>query len=82
MASVNVLFFAKFREQVGFAEKSYPLTTDIGSLIEQIIITDPQAETVLKGNGFLTALNQDKATLESKLEAGDEVAFFPPVTGG
>jgi len=39
-------------------------------------------ESYLSNRTLLCAINQDMAELEDSVKAGDEVAFFPPVTGG
>ncbi|WP_228304567.1 MoaD/ThiS family protein, partial [Klebsiella michiganensis] len=41
-----------------------------------------QRPAVAAGNQLLAAVNQTLTTFDHPLAAGDEVAFFPPVTGG
>ncbi|MFA6700706.1 MAG: MoaD/ThiS family protein [Thiomicrospira sp.] len=39
-------------------------------------------ETLLENRSIQVAVNHDIAHRDTELKAGDEVAFFPPVTGG
>ena len=74
---IKVLFFASLREQVGSAGEDIEL---------------PAAHLMARGGDWGPALaderrlraavNQDMAAPGATLRGGDEVAFFPPVTGG
>lgn len=76
--SIRVRYFASLREKMGQAEQS--LNADGLSTIADVW------NAVSGGRPFpdrtLCALNMDYATLETCVQDGDEVAFFPPVTGG
>lgn len=77
--AVTVKYFASLRERVGRAEQQCQvpeLGCSIGELWAQL-----NATLELPSN-ILVAVNQDYASLEDKVNDGDEVAFFPPVTGG
>lgn len=79
-----ILFFAQLRETVGTErldlEAPYPAT--VAALREQLIRKgDPWAQA-LSDSKLLVAVNQAMAHADTPLKAGDEVAFFPPVTGG
>ncbi len=82
MSSVKVLFFARLREQMGMAAIEIPITASItlGQLREQLGQQYTQFAT-LRGP-VMAAVNQDFAQDHVQLHADDEVAFFPPVTGG
>jgi molybdopterin synthase sulfur carrier subunit len=75
---IQVRFFAGLRERLGIAEKqlSVPPDTTVaaawGLAVPDISIPD----------NVLAARNMEYAGLDTVLEDGDEVAFFPPVTGG
>lgn len=80
---VNVLFFASLRETLGVAQLSHPLDTRVtaGELLEQLKGQDAEWQKALDGQ-LLCSINQDIVPLDTVVSDGDEVAFFPPVTGG
>lgn len=82
MSSVKVLFFARLREQMGMAATDMPITESmtLGQLRQQIAEQYPNFDR-LRGP-VMAAVNQDFAQDHVQLYADDEVAFFPPVTGG
>ncbi len=75
--SIRVKFFASLRELQGEAEKQ--ISTDGIKTVNDIIVhhCDP-----LLPESTLIAINQIYAKPDDTVSAGDEVAFFPPVTGG
>jgi molybdopterin synthase sulfur carrier subunit len=83
---VKVLFFASLREQLGRAAEELELPAGVST------VAGLRAHLVARGGAWGTALadarrlraavNQDMAAPDAALRAGDEVAFFPPVTGG
>lgn len=83
---IDVLFFASVRERLGCdhlqvsAENAGP---DLDSLQAHLCETrgDPWPE-VLGQDNLVRAVNQAVAAGNVPLADGDEVAFFPPVTGG
>ena len=83
---VKVLFFASFKELLG--EESMMVTLNEGANVELLCesISQNGAEWLeLFGNPGATvkvSVNQEMAELTDSLKDGDEVAFFPPVTGG
>lgn len=74
---IKVKFFASLREQVGIDETS--LDSD-QALSLQAIWT--QLTKIDMPSNTLMAINHDYAEKTALVKAGDEVAFFPPVTGG
>lgn len=76
--AIRVRFFASLREQIGYAEKSIPAdgVTTVRDVLNRI---DP--DRVLNSR-ILYAVNLEYAKADSPVKDGDEVAFFPPVTGG
>jgi molybdopterin synthase sulfur carrier subunit len=85
-ASVTVLYFAWLRERVGRSEETVDLPADVrsvGALIAWLAGRDPAHATALaEANKIRCAVNQEFAGPDTPLKPGDEVAFFPPVTGG
>jgi molybdopterin synthase sulfur carrier subunit len=83
---VKVLYFAALREQLGTPGEEIELPAGVGTVAA--------LRSHLRGRGgawelalaetklVRAALNQDMAPPAAALQAGDEVAFFPPVTGG
>jgi sulfur-carrier protein len=82
---LNVLYFASLREALGAAQESVvlPARPDVQGLIDSLRARDGRwAEALADGRRWRVAVNQEMATPSTPLKAGDEVAIFPPVTGG
>jgi len=79
---VTVRLFATLRQQAGWKEKQVevPAQTTVAGLIAQLEKSEPAL--TLSGRTLYAAVNMEYAKLEQLLAAGDEVAFFPPVSGG
>ncbi|MBF0751074.1 MULTISPECIES: molybdopterin synthase sulfur carrier subunit [unclassified Pasteurella] len=80
---LKVLFFAQTRELIGIdeiqIESEFPTAEALRTHLRQR--GDKWALALEKGK-TLVAINQTLMPLESTLKSGDEIAFFPPVTGG
>ena len=83
---LKILYFAWLRERIGRAEEALilpPGVTTVAGLVDVL---------VARGGGYAAAfqtrrtvrcaVNQEFADPLATLHPGDEVAFFPPVTGG
>ena len=83
---VRVRFFASIRERLGRNELTCvdgSVCVDVAALIRYLDSSAlPGCAAVLGAAGTLVAVNQELASDESPLADGDEVAFYPPVTGG
>ena len=83
---VKVLFFASLREQLATAAIDVELPTDVttvGALRAHLRGRGVAYESALGDKKALRmAVNQEMVQPSAPLKAGDEVAFFPPVTGG
>lgn len=81
---VNVLYFASFREMLGKANEQLPASyATVDSLIAELAERGENWKQALLDNQNLQiAVNHDVANRQTEIKAGDEVAFFPPVTGG
>ncbi|MCS2153523.1 molybdopterin synthase sulfur carrier subunit [Scandinavium goeteborgense] len=80
---INILFFAQVRELVG--TDGLTLDTDaqtVEQLRQQLAAQGAQWALALEEGKLLTAVNQTLVSADHPLSDGDEVAFFPPVTGG
>jgi len=74
---ITVRYFASLRERFG---RSQELVEAAGLHSVADVWSRVSAESIPANT--LVAINQEYAALESTVRAGDEVAFFPPVTGG
>ena len=81
---INVLFFGQLRELLAVDNVVMDASSvgTIGELRAEIINQHPEWEKHLSSAKNLVAVNQDMAQNETSIRDGDEVAFFPPVTGG
>jgi molybdopterin converting factor subunit 1 len=83
---VKVLYFAWVRQQVGLAEEDVappPEVTTVAALVEWLAARSPgHAAAFANRRTIRCAVNQEFAGPEALLAGAEEVAFFPPVTGG
>lgn len=80
---INVLFFARVRELAGCAATQIEGNfADVEHLHRALTQRDPQLALALERGKLLVAVNQTLVPFDHPLQDGDEVAFFPPVTGG
>ncbi len=84
---VTLLYFAGLREALGRSREEVPLpargTPTVSLLVDELRARDAQfAQALAPGKAWRVAVNQQMADLATPLKPGDEVAFFPPVTGG
>jgi sulfur-carrier protein len=83
---VKVLFFAGLREQLGTSAEELELpsgVTTVAALRSHLLARGDTWKSALGESKLVrTAVNQDMVPATARIKAGDEVAFFPPVTGG
>ena len=83
---MNVLYFAWLRTKVGTGEESVAPPADIatvGQLVDWLKARSAgHAQAFADLKVVRAAVNQEYAGWDHPVAAGDEVAFFPPVTGG
>ena len=81
---IRVLYFASLRERLGCAQETVrgnPAT--LADLRAQLAARGADwGEVFGDGQRVLAAINQEMAVADQPLQSGDEVGFFPPVTGG
>ncbi|NQY36451.1 MAG: molybdopterin converting factor subunit 1 [Alteromonadaceae bacterium] len=81
---IKIVFFAALREQLDCAELTVP-AADIATInqLKQVLVgLNPLWQTYFENKALLSAVNHDMVDGEHSIKSGDEVAFFPPVTGG
>ncbi len=75
---IQVRFFASLREEMGKAE--VPLEVISGETIAEVWARVADGKEAAPN--LLAARNMEYSDWETVVEDGDEIAFFPPVTGG
>lgn len=81
---VRLRFFASLREALGAdATLELPDACTVGQARDLLIARgEPFAGALARGRAVRAALNQALCDESAGLKGGDELAFFPPVTGG
>jgi molybdopterin synthase catalytic subunit len=79
---IRVLYFASLRQRLGFSEEALDLPDDatIADLKATVAKTHPEVADSLRT--AIASVNREFALPEQSLHAADEVALFPPVSGG
>ena len=83
---MTLLYFAGLRETLGCSRESVALpvgSSTVSMLIDDLRNRDPKwSDAFSPDKRFRVAVNQHLADLSTPIKPGDEIAFFPPVTGG
>lgn len=79
---VHVQFFARFRETLGIESERLEGTFASVDAVRQHLLARGGVWEVLAEQSIMCARNHELCTLNEPVEPGDEVAFFPTVTGG
>jgi molybdopterin synthase sulfur carrier subunit len=83
---VHILYFAWIRERVGVAEETVVLPHEVRTVGDLISWLRGRGDGYARAFAEMTpvrcAVNQTFADFSAVVTPGDEVAFFPPVTGG
>ena len=82
---IRILYFASFREQLDRASEQMDLDdlTNVGMLVDRLRTRGGIWGRVFAADQtVMTALNQEMCEMSAPISDGDEIAFFPPVTGG
>jgi molybdopterin synthase sulfur carrier subunit len=86
MSEIKVLYFAWLRKKTGLGEETIHPPADIrtlGELIDWLKTQSPGHADALADLSMVSfAVNQEYAEVEDPVKSGDEIALFPPVTGG
>ncbi len=83
---IKIVYFASIREALGLGDESIELPSGV-STVEQLSawLQAERGEKWIKALGHpstIIAVNQEMVSADSSIKSGDEIAFFPPVTGG
>lgn len=83
---VSVLYFASVREKLGRDREEIDLPAEVSTIAALRSHLRGRggawADALAESRLLRTALNQDMVQPAAAIKPGDEVAFFPPVTGG
>ena len=83
---IEILYFAYLRERLGIERELVSQTPDVSTLGELVAHLRARggawAEALAEGEPLMMAVNQEMARPGTPVGDGDEVALFPPVTGG
>ena len=82
--TLHLLYFASVKEALNCAAEELDRSdiATVGELIAVLSQRGAQWQRTLADNTILVAVNQTLSALDTPVAAGDEIAFFPPVTGG
>ena len=82
---IKLLYFASLREALGVSNEALELPAgvdSIGALRAHLAARGGEWQVFAVSKSLRAAVNQAMVGAEAGVAAGDEVAFFPPVTGG
>ena len=81
---IQIQYFARYRESLGQDAEQLAWTPDFDNLnsLRQHLLARGGVWDVLAEQNLMCARNQELCSLNEPLRDGDEVAFFPTVTGG
>lgn len=84
---VTLLYFASLRESLGCSREQVALpargVATVSTLVDALRSRDGAwPDAFAPGKSWRVAVNQQMADLATPIKPGDEIAFFPPVTGG
>jgi len=82
---MKILFFASLRERLQCDQETLTDVTGITTtqdIVNLLVQRGTPWDTALQNGKLLVSINQEMASLSSEVNADDEIAFFPPVTGG
>lgn len=83
---MKILYFAWVKEKIGHVEEDIPIppeVTDIARLIRYLCTRTTGHATAFSDLSMIqAAINQERVGFDHPIDPTDEVAFFPPMTGG
>ncbi len=82
---MKIVYFAALRREIGVGEERVtpPVSVStVAQLLDWLKDRSPAHARALAAPRVMAAVNQDYAGLDAAIGTEDEIAFFPPVTGG
>lgn len=83
---MKILYFAWLRQRIGAGEETVDPPAevrDVAGLVEWLKTRGPGYEEALRDTSAIRiAVNQEFAAMDAAVAPGDEIALFPPMTGG
>ncbi len=81
---ITLQYFARYRERLGTSQEELVWDESLGSLraVRDLLASRGEGWDVLNESRLMCARNQELCSLDEPVRDGDEIAFFPPVTGG
>jgi molybdopterin synthase sulfur carrier subunit len=84
--NINILYFARIKESVNYSSENIDLPNDVATvtaLKNYLALRGENWANLFNGKQVIrAAINHALVDDMATINAGDEVAFFPPVTGG
>jgi molybdopterin synthase sulfur carrier subunit len=82
----KILYFASLAETLGLRSEQFELPSDCDSVTDLVTLLRARGEPFLSTfdgkTRVLVAINQQMSDADMSINSNDEIAFFPPVTGG
>ncbi|HEX4551047.1 MoaD/ThiS family protein [Pseudomonas koreensis] len=82
---ILINYFASYRDRLNLGGEKIPLSDNLRSIedVRQMLMARGEEwREVLGAGNLMCALNQELCQPSAAIEDFDEIAFFPPVTGG
>jgi molybdopterin synthase sulfur carrier subunit len=81
---IHLQYFARYREELGIGGEQLAWRAELTTLdaLRQLLLARGGVWALLAEQNLMCARNQELCSLDEALADGDEVAFFPTVTGG
>lgn len=80
---IQIRFFASLREKLGLSSINFEYSGEktVTEILSHLV-EEGDRWLLLKEQDILVAVNQTLSAKDARVNDGDEIAFFPPVTGG
>ncbi len=82
---IKIHYFARLRDQLNCNNEQLEINSNgclVSELKQQLALRGANWKQVMEQSNLLVAVNQVMANDQNLINSGDEVGFFPPVTGG
>ena len=83
---MNILYFSWIKDKLGKAKENIAVDQNISSVAELITFLENKDDTykeVFKDiSSIRVSINMETANMDDPISINDEIAFFPPMTGG